>query len=87
MIAASMPENILRYVTREGQPDFALAKGNYCAAAACWAYKRALGPSEEMPFPYRASGLEMTEDAKKAGTWVPIRDVRSGAYPASEHSF
>lgn len=72
-------EEYLRRCERDGRP-LGLKAGNYCAAGACWAYMRALGAGEKMPFPYRASGLEMTEDAKARGAWRPIRDVKSGAY-------
>lgn len=73
-------EEYLRYVTRDGQPGFKLTKGNYCAAGACWSFRRALGAGEQMPFPYRASGIEMTQDAQRAGTWRSGDDVRAGRY-------
>lgn len=72
-------EEYLRRCVRDGRP-LGIKAGNYCAAGACWAFWRALGDGEQMPFPYRASGLELTKDAQGRGAWRPVRAIREGAY-------
>lgn len=68
---------------RNGKP-LGLRAGNWCAAGACFAAARVVGSADleaaGLPHRYRASGLELEQDAKRLGAWRPIDDVRAGRY-------
>ncbi len=48
-----------------------LRRGDWCVSGACRAATEALLPMQDMPHPYRVSGIEIERDAKSQGTWVP----------------
>ena len=58
-----------------------LKSGNWCAAAASAAAFSVLEPGETPPHGWRAGVVELVDDAKDAGAWVPIEDVLSGSAP------
>lgn len=62
---------------RDGKP-LKLETGDWCAAAACWAAFVERRPGEMVPHEWRASGIEIEQDATKAGAWRPVEDVRAG---------
>jgi hypothetical protein len=71
----------VRDLDHDGDEDpLRLAKGEWCAASACWSVSQALQPGEVMPHPWRAAGIEMEQDAAKAGTWRSAGDIRAGRY-------
>lgn len=69
---------------RNGKP-LGLTAGNWCAAGACFAAAQVLGRSDldtVLGHGYRVSGLELEQDATKAGVWLPVAQARAGARPA-----
>jgi lysophospholipase L1-like esterase len=64
-------------VERDGKP-FKLESGDWCAAAACWAaYVERRSTEDYIPHGWRASGIEIQQDAEKIGAWRPVADVRA----------
>ena len=67
-------------VVRDGKP-LKLESGDWCAAAACWAAHIERRSAEEpIPHEWRASGIEIQQDAEKIGAWRPVADVRAGKW-------
>lgn len=67
---------------RGGRP-LGLTAGNWCAAGACFVAAQVAGgvdlEARGLPHRYRASGLELSQDAERHhGAWAPIAAVRSG---------
>jgi hypothetical protein len=64
-----------------------IRSGEWCAAFFSCASNAALLNEEQpllpspSPFPYRAAVIELVEDSKAAGTWLPIDDARQVPLP------
>lgn len=68
-----------RCIRRETGRLLGIQSGAWCAAAANCASYECLLPGEGCPA-YRASGVEMIEDAQENGTFHSAEDVRAGKY-------
>ena len=66
-------------VVRDGKP-LKLETGDWCAAAACWAAFVERRPGERIPHDWRASGIELEQDASQVGAWRPVEEVRAGRW-------
>jgi len=66
-------------VARDGKP-LKLETGDWCAAAACWAAFVERRPGERIPHEWRASGIELEQDAAQVGAWRSVEEVRAGRW-------
>lgn len=55
-----------------------ITAGDWCAAAQSAALAAVLKPSEPKPHGYRAAVVELQDDAKAAGSWIPVDAVKRG---------
>ena len=66
-------------VVRDGKP-LKLETGDWCATAACWSAFVERRPGERIPHEWRANGIELEQDAAKAGAWRSVEEVRAGRW-------
>ena len=69
----------LERAERDGQPTFgkwlASVGGNWCVVSACEAYRATrIEGDAPRPHKYRASGVELMQDASSNGAWFPAHD-------------
>ncbi len=60
-----------------------VSSGNWCAAGASAATYASLLPGETAPHGWRAAVVELVDDAKAAGAWLPVEDARAGWSPGA----
>lgn len=59
-----------------------LVSGEWCAAFACAAAEAVRRPGEALPHGYRASGIELEQDANEGGAYRSVALARDGWLPA-----
>lgn len=81
--------DVIRYFSgarrRGSEQLLGLKQGSWCAAAASAAAYSVLNDGEKPPHGYRAGVVELVDDAKDNGAWLPIEEVTfadKGSWPA-----